>query len=416
MKAWLKFFFGGFFIDRFGKEAGDRRFLNGILGFILAYLVITAVLIAGYAASFSVHYRGAEDFRGELYARLGGETKLSVKDGKLYSEPKLEEFGADGGIHIILDTRPSKTTFDDFTLFFVKGDEKISYESYLALPENARADYKMSLERSGRAIVFTDELIAGYEEFIISGEHADSLDRISHLKTEDYGEYCSLLYCLYVQLYYPPEVAKLDTYAAAPTVKSYYLSYFYANAEADGQFVILMDDLVIANFRSQKGVWVTYVGNYGGMSDGDITGEKGIDGLMSDTFYSVSGTNALMYFVNVARYLPIAAAFVLVFALLLFLTIKFVFKGSTGFFVSLKMVCAYQLMSAVLASIVGFILAFVLARTQTYLFTLIVYAAALFLRTAVFAVFEGLRLKKERADAEADADGDGAADGESCRS
>lgn len=152
MKRWLKFYFLGFFCDRYGKEAASRSFFNVVLSLFLTIILLSGGLAAGFSASFGKHYKEADDFREFVYGifAVDGDSRINLKiqNGKLSADipegVRINSFlnendNAFGGYKLIVDTTPADTSFDDFTLICKDANGvEISYEDYRKLPETGK--------------------------------------------------------------------------------------------------------------------------------------------------------------------------------------------------------------------------------------------------------------------------------------
>ena len=431
--GWLKFYFLGFFSNELSQEGASRSFWNVLLSFFLTFLIICGGLVAGYAASFGVHYTNAEGFRGFLYTVFADSNNkerisLSVADGKLAAEiphgrqnvnSLVEENGAYtvNGYKLILDTRDAACAFDDFILTCKDADgNKITYEDYKAMTEEDKKTVSLAITYSGKSLdtlLKQSDYIAYLEKVStatdkeydkdIAGAYGDLKNKEGELGAQKYADE---IYKLYIKAYYPVLSGK-DAYGEAPTLKTYYLNSKTYSGES--KYLILLDDVCICTFKTEGGIAVDYAGNFAGIGDSVITAggmtssemQANIDGLIYKTFNSGSGLNFLVYVVSLFKILPLFVVIAVFIAMVCFLIYKMKRLEFYGKFLGMfKVACAYLLISSLITFIVTLVSAFFLSRGTVYILTGVVLVVILAVRMATLVIMEMVKAKKEKKEAE----------------
>lgn len=422
MVKWLKFFFGSFFDDRQAKLAPMRRYLNCLLAFLLGFALMYFGLTIGYLQTFDHHYSNSSainnvvenlfetDVDGApISVRIDGIKATSGAGGELdnsavvntFDDPSAAEKFKLGEYNVILDTRPLKTTYDDFTAYCVKGDERISYEKYRdELTESERGDYKFAIEYSGKKLEFTPEKLDGYAAYLdLTGDEtsaeydADIFKAYGELEDRrdelGAGEYENALYELYVKAYYP-DISKIERYGNAPTLRTYYVSNILATDKA-GYYFAVFDDSLFGRFVTDGGIDVSFNGCYRGL-DGFIVSSGNAGEFVTRAFSAMSGSWMSVYFINMLQLFPFTLIAWLVCALLVFIVCK-LSKDDYGsaFGDALRIVGSFLFISFVLTFLGAIILGFTVSRDLAYGLTVYIFCGVLLLRTIILVVVEGIK-------------------------
>lgn len=390
MIAWLKYFFLGFFNDKYIEEAPNRSFWNSFLGVVSAFLILCTGVFTGYVSSFNTHYKNSGEFRAFLSASLD-DAELKMKNGRL-SSPKyvnnfldLEDGEKPQGYGLIIDTRPAAETFDDFSVmcYDVK-DNEITYSEYMALSESDKKAYTPRLLYSGKTLDVTlkqDE----YKNYLNGSEAGraalSALDSKRESGEITETEYANGVYTEYIKLYYP-SLAGVERYGQAPTLRTYYLGMVVS--DFSDSFIMILDDLCVGSFKTDSGVQVEFEGYFSGIGDGSV---DNLDKFISDAFAASSGYNFLLYFLNMFKFVPIALVAFLIIALLTFIICRYKVPAlKTGYIGSLKIVCSYLFISSVITFIVSVALSFFNNKLTVYLMSMIVFVVIVLFRVAVLIV------------------------------
>ena len=405
MIGWLKFYFLGFFWDKYADEGAARSFWNAVLSVALMIVLLTAGLYTGRAASFKTHYSGAEDYRAFIHNALG-KVGLSVKDGKVSADIEggdsincFAEEDADyclNGYLLVVDTRPAATTYDDFKLICKDGgDNEISYEAYRQLSEDDKQKSVVSVEYTGKTLDVTEKQTE-YERFL-DGETGESGKNALAALKEKYGkgelteaEYADAVYVEFCGYYYP-SFARAEAYGKAPTLRTYYLTKVLSG-ETD-KFLMILDDMCLGSFVSSRGFAVEFEGNYTKLSSGAEYSEINADEFITGAVDGSGAFNFFIYLINVFKLMPIILIVVLVLALATMFIGRFREKSGLGG--ALKTVCSFILVSSVIAFLAAIILSFFTTRSAAYMFTAVVFNAVLFVRTAVYICVSYFKASKE---------------------
>lgn len=426
MKNWLKFFFLGFFNDKYGKEAAKRSFFNVLLSLLLAIVLISGGITAGYAASFSKHYNNADSFREFLYAAFasGNDSRINLKiqDGKLSAETpsgdSLNGFIDDviysvNGYKLIVDTNPSATSFDDFTLECKDANGiEISYEDYRKLPETGQKNGSVVFKYSGKPL----DVTAKQTEYITyldnitneangaySGEVAKSYRELNNKKNSGEisdKEYANEVYVLYAKNYYP-SYSQIETFGDAPTLRTYYTQAQLI--ENEDKYLIILDDTFICSFTTEDGMTVNFASYYMGVADSVISSQDlsvgdmhaNIDRFVAKCFTGSSGLIFFVYIINTGNLLWLLALIILFLALIAFALSRFLhLEFGANYYKAVKIVGSYMFYSAVFAFLLAFILSFFCVRGTVFSVTEIAFACVLVVRSAILFVTEIVRKKR----------------------
>ncbi|MBD5632349.1 MAG: hypothetical protein HDP34_03890 [Clostridia bacterium] len=416
--GWLKFYFLGFFSNELSQEGASRSFWNVLLSFLIAFIMVCGGLVAGYVASFGVHYKNADDFRTFLYTAFADESSasrinLSLSGGKLLAEipdgkqsvnSLIEENGeyVVNGYKLVLDTRAADSTFDDFKLTCKSSDGTlITYEEYKALPEADKNNASVSITYSGKAVdtaLKQDEYSAYLDGATDVSEAYEALkQKVGELDDKTYADE---IYKLYIKSYYPILTGK-DSYGDAPTLRTYYMnSNMYASED---KYLILLDDVCICTFKTTKGIAVDYAGNFNKTDDTVITADgltsnemqANMDKFIKDTFSSGNGLNFLVYVVSIFKLLPLFAVIMVFVSLVCFLVYKVKHLEFYGKFIGMfKVTGSFIFISSVLAFITALICSFFLSRGTVYIISGVTLVAVMTIRLAVLVIMEMVKTKK----------------------
>lgn len=425
-KNWLKFYFLGFFIDKYGKEAAARSFFNVILSLLLTLILISGGVSAGYAMSFTKHYNNAESFRNVMYSVFAddADSRINIKmqDGKLAADipnnDRINGFLGDveysvDDYKLIVDTNPAETTFDDFKLVCKDANGlEISYEDYLKLPEQGKKNGSVTFEYSGKPLDITAK----------QTEYISYLDRLSDSSAGSYNseiaqqygdlnhkksigeiseqEYAVEIYVLYAKNYYP-SYSKIELYGEAPTLRSYYTQAELL--ENEDKYIILLDDTFICSFVTDDGITVNFASYYMGVRDSVISSEgmnsdearANIDRFVKKCFASSGGLIFFVYIINTCNLMLFVVAGILALALIAFVISKVMhLEFGAKYYKALNTVGSYLFYSALFAFVLAIVLSFFYARNTVFTIVEIAFACIYVVRTAVFFVCEAIRKKR----------------------
>lgn len=405
MKAWLKYFFLGFFSDKYTEQAPERSFWNTVLAVFLAFIILATGYFVGFVASFGTHYDNATEFRrvvGEAIESVG----LRMEGGRLSADGTINDFEGlkEGekleGYGVILDTRPAATTYDDFSVVCSNSDgNEISYGEYLKLSENDKKNYSAQLLFSGKWLDVTlkqDEYKSVLSETESGRATLANLDKDLADGNITDKEYCDRVYVEYVKAYYPP-MSQVERYGDAPTLRTYYLGM--AVSGFSDRFVIILDDLCVGAFESDKNIGVQFEGYYSGIAEGAITDA---DAFIKSAFAAGSGYNFLLNLFNMFKLAPVILIAMLVLALLVFIVCRYkVSAYKTGYIGSLKIVGSFVLITTLLSFLIAIALSFFNAKSTVYFTTIIAFIVILALRTAALLIVGSLKERREQKEIEA---------------
>lgn len=398
MREWLKFFFAGFFRDKY-NNAAERSFFNAVLAVVLAYIFLALGFFVGLVAPFAHHYDSSTQF-SEFVTQATAGVNLQMKDGKLSADVSRNDFagvkeGELDGYGVIIETGPAATTFDDFSVVCVdKSGKEISYADYSLLSENEKATYTPQLLFGGKKLDVTvkqDE----YKSVLNQSQSgkvalAELDDKLATGQISE-KEYNDGVYVAYVKAYYPP-MSGVEKYGGAPTLRTYCLGMTVSSFS--DRFLILLDDMCIGAFITDSGVKVDFEGYYKGIPDGKITD---IRAFILDAFDGGKGYIFALNLLNMFKVLPVLFVAMLVLALIMFVVYR-VKAGElrVGYVDSLKLCGSYLLYSALFASLVCMIASVFLSKSTVYIVSLVACLAVLACRSLVRVLVDIMNFRREQ--------------------
>lgn len=378
--------------------------MNCVLGFVLTLVFIFCGVLAANTVSFYTHYGNATEYKSFLQ-NAADNLQLSVEDGNVYTEQvvntSLSESDAkvygSNGYTLIVDTR-SSFALDDFEAYCIlkNGEQEITYNEYLALPNEQKSDYDFKLRYTPNELTLTDELVSGYENYLsahedesVKKQYAELVSVKNDLSADDYA---LKVYTLYIQTYYP-DISAYERAGDVPLLRSYYYrNYLNSNDIRKSTFVFA--DVLFGFFDTDGGLSVTFYGSYTSAESGVLSADK-VDGFIKDVFRSSVSTSANIYLMNTCKYIPLIAFIPFVLALLmkLFFVIK---KNEQQKKLSLciKIECSYLAVSSLLTALAVFVCGFFVSSNTLNVLPLIIYGGVLAVRTIVFLVTETLLNRK----------------------
>ncbi len=411
MKDWLKYTFLSFFSYKRANESKKRSFFSSFLCFAIAIICFMFCFYFGYQASFSSYYRKSTTYQNFLYSAFTGENSVQIKleNGIFYSsmssdfrkeltvEAKDDNYRKDG-YELVIDTRDSKTNYNDFTLSYSKGKEEekttITYEDYLKLDSAVQASYTMEVTYSSHSLELTDDKIQSYLDHLLTSTDQNILSETKKLFVDDKvpkENYCSL-YELYCKTYYP-SFSSIEKYGSVPMMRTYYINN-YLGTDTSGkrksnQFLVILDDSLFTYFLDEKGNSHNIVGYMKDqsflLSNQSLSieyGKKNVDSFISLAFKAnknITLFNYLVYTLRMAVFLIIGwLALSIIFSI-----IGTILKDPflRNYFRMLNLSALFFLFSGVVASILAFALSFLLPTGIIYYLSISFILATIFTRT-----------------------------------
>ena len=442
MLEWLKYTFGSFFFNKVSKEGANRSLWNVIFALFMLLMILTAFCSTGFNYSFSSHYVKASEYKEFLYEVFANENvnervNIQLLDTKEGEEKKIVSFYGNNssnvaiintfdnendkqkystnGYNIIVDTRPSDTTFFkfDFKIHKIDNEEHvISYEEYRKI-ENQK-DYTSSLEIYNEVVTYTDEDIANYTKFI-KEKYIPDISESNEMyqiwkdidKTEDKttSYYKARVYSYYVQAYYGMSVT--------PTIQ-YYYQYEYAKYDEKGNYIynnyiIITDNWLMTSFENDKGVKVTFDGYYDSFENGFVLttpqNENSIDVIKSavdlfvvGSYASVNSVRTILIGMQIFRYIPTIILSMAILALFIFCICKMKNRPYGNKYIgALKIVSSYLIGASVISGIAVLILAFFVSSNVALSVGLWSLLSILSIRVFILTIVEEIAYRKNPA-------------------
>lgn len=446
MLKWLKFYFLGFFNDKFGKEGANRSIGNVLLSLIFYMVIITTCISIGFNESFTTHYDKASDFKDFTNTLLLNENtneRVNVKIDQNRSNEESKyliatlnnqeviinsfEVEADKKYEkhdykVIVDTRNSDTTYIDFDVVFYKTKEPntvISFNDYNQLENkndytgklvfvnkedsDTTNDYMKVLSDDEIKTTMTTKLTGPDKTPIEWIENkVESAEENSQIKTQwteiskldkNSMEYYKKSYDLFVRNYYG-----LNT---TPTVVTYYQNTYAVTDPETGtykykNYLILTDTWCVASFTNDKGVNITFDGFYDTLYDDfKVDNNANLENFFDSIYSSVSSIKVIYTVISLFRFLPFLLISLFVMGLLIFGFCK-LRKRRYGekLFGGFKIVSNYLLYSSIFVGLISLLLCFLVSNEFAYAFSCYGLIGFIAIRALLFVVFQEIRLNK----------------------
>lgn len=404
MKSWLRFFGLSFFSDKIAKEAARRGYLNVFLGLLFALIFVFCGVLASNTIPFTTHYKNATEFKAFVHNAFS-EITLTVNGGCVSAEDTVNTYlneaqsekYALNGYNLVIDTRPSNA-YDDFRAYYLANDgsrDEISYEDYHALPEDKKSGYDFKVQYTPDELILSEELIAKCEDYLRSCTDEEISSRYAELSSNKDGvsseNYADSVYNLYIKAYYP-EISGYESNGSAPLLRSfYYVNYLYGD---NSDYLFVFDDALIGSFETDGGIQTTFYGIFDKMTDG-IVSESNADLFLKDAFKATVPMQANVYVMNMFMFIPFFVVIPLIIALIakIALTLLKVEKYKK-FTVCLKVEGSYLAIGSLISAVVLFICGYFVSNALLNALPIVLYAAVLLIRTAVYIVKEYINRKK----------------------
>ncbi len=400
MADWLKYFCLGFFSNKLAWSGRNRNFCNFILSFALALVFLFCGLLSAYALPFSAFYQAAASYRAEVKA-LFDKYNMEIRGGKLCCDTLVNTFSTtDGGtmpetegLDFIIDTR-SKTTFSQFRAYYLGPDgTELEPEAFLALSEGEREGFSFCVDYIPKALELDDALIGSCEEYLSATTDervAQAFAELKNSKESDAEAYRRGVYVLCISSRYP-DMKKYEPAAGAPLLRTYY-SRTYASGEAEGAYLVLLDDVLTGKFTS-RGTEISFYGLYSSADEGKITGADAdafILAARKDTLSAAVST----FLNNLFLYLPLLAIIPLFCALLLWIADR-VRQRKRAYIDELKIVGAFLLWAALFTALIVAACSFYMSANIATALPIPLLFAIVALRTAVFLFMDKRKVKTQ---------------------
>ncbi len=392
MRDWLKYTFFGFFSHRHATTGKRRNFANVLLSYTMHLTFLTGFLMTGYAMSFSyqtTHNESYQQYIEHVFASddISYRIDYELKDKTLSSEKLINSFDNESDIlysyrnfSIVLDTRDSMTTYDDFVLT-VKDKNNIEYPYVPNMREDS--NYFFTFSYSGKAldaVAKQDEYIDYLEEISNpANENYDkgaksSYDEIKSNETEiSAADYNNSIYELFVTYYYP-DLDKFGSSSPIPTVSGYYFKNII-NGNKGNNAIILLDNMMVIKFVkdnqsfSYEGYFTRVMKTITTNSGTSVVDAKdNINELLTLAFRGGLGVNFTVYFVNAFRFSPFYLFAVLLFGLTAWI-IHNIHRNKDTFIGECTVFSSFMLTSSLIASIGGLFLTTFLERGTAFSIT-----------------------------------------------
>ncbi|MCM1296215.1 MAG: hypothetical protein NC311_11795 [Muribaculaceae bacterium] len=180
------------------------------------------------------------------------------------------------------------------------------------------------------------------------------------------------------------------------TLRDWYVKNVFDKSGV-GQYIAILDDMVIGEFTTDGGITVGFNGYYF-KTDGIIykTAEQGNDFIIK-AFKGSSALNINIYFINLLKITPLFVIILVLLALVLWIIDKAAkFGVFDKFGKTLKVVCSFVLVSSIITFLLTIILSFFIPRGTVYSLAILIFGLSVFVRTTVLAIMRFVAEKRYR--------------------
>ena len=423
MTSWFKFFFLGFFSHGTAKDGARRGYTNVFLGFVLALTLLWSGLIGSEMLPFGVHYGSSSDFKATVHAVLANadadkRIDAKIEDGMLKVKKRGGEYAealfvntferetdkqdySGRGYDVVVDTRPAGT-LAEIEAYCVSNDGKnteISYQDYLSLSDVARLNFDFKLRYTGNALELTDELVAGYLEYLSGSgdENRSAAEKLAVDLSEEKitrEEYRRAIYELYFKSFYP-DITAYESTSEVPLLRNYYYHKYISTGS--NNYLFIFDDYMTGSFETDGGVPVSFHGFYGELENGTLIAEAAtqdeacasVDDFVRASVAATAPLNSYVHATNIISLLPFIALMLMVAALLTYSILKLrSVESIRSLGAMLKIVGSFVWFSGAISAVLTVAASFFLGGNIIGVLPLIVFFAVLVVRSVIFAAME----------------------------
>ena len=439
MKKWFKFLSLSFFSHSISKESLKRGYTNVFFAFVLVLAFLWAGFVGGDMLPFGMHYKHSDDFRSTAYSvflnddedkRIEFEIEKGAlkakKHGSEYTEALFvntfenendKQSYSVNGYNIVIDTRPADA-LAEVEAYCVSNDGNntvISYEDYLTLSDIARLNFDFKLRYTGNELAFDEKAIENYKIYIdsLNDENSAKATNLSKRLQEneiDNYEYNKEIYKLYFTNYYP-NITEYESTSEVPLLRNYY--YHEYLSKGSEKYLFVFDDYMTGAFQTESGVDVTFYGFYSGLENGVIVSDNAnvsdchdeIDTFIKESYKATADLNMYAYAMNIFSLIPFVALMLLTVTLLAYSLSRLRGVDSIASFGSmLKIVGSFSWFCGFISAIFTVIAAFFVQQNIISALPLVIFFAALAVRSLVFTVKENqlhvIKSEQQAADTE----------------
>ena len=404
MKEWLKHFGISFFSHNTASTAPKHGFVSIALSLLLSFLFFLLGYYGSDVVPFSTHYGNATGYR-EFTQSAFEKADATLVGGRLTTEVRINTYAYDAdkreysrnGYELIVDTRASNTPIE-FEQYAEKNGARIELEDYKQLSDADKSGYTVKTEYTDRAAEHTAAAVQKYTAYLDglaeSDEGGAAAQDYAALEAQRPGlaeaEYNAELYALYVANYYENATSILNG-ARVPVLRDYYYRNYISAGKA--RYLYVFDDMCAGSFETDGKVPVVFGGYFNKRPDGKVTD---IHKLITDVYYDTVGYTFTSYFVSAMTLLPALILVPMAVGLLMWCVGKAAKdKWEKTFAGCYKTVHSFVWVSALIASLLTFVLGFFVSARRLYPLLPVMYGAILLLRTAIHCIICTVKKNKE---------------------
>ena len=361
--------------------------------------------MAADTVPFAVHYENALQYKE--FVNDAFPDGVTIVNNRASFERRVNTYtdGGDSaeysknGYNLIVDTRPSDMLIQ-FEQTAVKGGNIIDYESYLALTESQKSEYKLETRYTDEELIITAELtrkITAYFNGVSlegsDGYNANASAAYAKLTADrdkySDAEYGKELYYLYVEFYYT-SVSSVLYGERAPVLRDYYYRNYIAANKA--YYLFMFDEMCAGSFKTDGGLPVVFGGYFNKCADGTV---EDAGGLIKQVFYDTAGYTFSSYFMSTVFQLPFLIFIPLILSLLLWCAGKIVKNGwNKTFSGCFKTVNGFIWVSGLLTALITFVLGFFVSAKAVYSYMSLIFGLLILIRTVIFCVTSVIKNRK----------------------
>ena len=423
MKKWFEIFCLGFFSDKISREASKQGYTNVLIGLILALVFLWAGFVGGDMLPFAAHYNGSSDFQATVHSVLANpdvnkRVDVEIQDNLLiakmhgteYSETLLvntfendtdRQNYSSNGYNVVIDSRPADT-LAEVEAYLVSNDGQelvITYEEYLSLSAVAKLNFDFKLKYTGKPLELDDDMVESQRAYLesLSPEIKLEIQEIESNFAEEKitkNEYNSSIYKLYFTNYYP-EITEYESSSEVPLLRNYYYHEYISNGI--DKYLFIFDDYMTGSFETDSGMKFSFYGFYDNLDNGALITESAgqneanrlADDFIKKAFSSIIFLTLYAYAMNIFSLIPFIALMPLVVTLLAYSVLKLGNIDSiTTFGASFKIIGSYIWFSGLISAVLTVIISFFVPSNIITALPLVLFFAALAVRSIIFAVNE----------------------------
>lgn len=411
----LKRFFIGYFSNNYLKESCSDGLIGTMLSLLLTLIIIFCGILGGELLPFGVRYAQAADYKETLGA-LFSDITLNISEGRAevsggnggqtiidtFSDNSDKQKYGRFGYEVVVDTRPTEFTFDDFESKFVTSDGKseISLDEYRKLSEGLKQNYKFKVEYTGKTIELSQENTVSWENYITTSADSDIKNKLNDIKTQNLSEteYRASVYELYVKAVYP-DTSEYESDCGAPKIRNYYQQE-YLRAKSR-KYIFILCDSVISGFETENGAKESVYGIFSQMRQISVKSAEDVDNFINA---SVASSRTLVVYNFAMNYLNMSMFYIILWfvaaLICLFMGKWLNLPHAVTYGSNMRLSGAIWLWTSVFTAILTIAFGFITPKGKVAYVALLIFFCLLLVRLALYFIPEKIKLRRSEAEEE----------------